>query len=159
MNWPSTFKRSDKHNPASFLVAWTSENFDIIVSFCMNYSTSMEDRKATLLLTNGQCSRVDCREPLWYMLYAMYLQQSRDEQQTGVTIHSNGIGFNRFDDKFLSGIAARNYSAGQLSHKETYHVAKCLKKYKRQILSLATPVKTEPEQLEFPLANSTTYSV
>lgn len=159
MNWPSTFKQSERFDPKSFLVAWTSENFDIIVSFCMEYCHYPKDRLATLLLTDGTCARVDCREPLFYMLYAMYLQQSRDEQQAGVTIHKDGVGFNRFDDYFLTSIAQRNYSAGLMSPKEVYHVAKSLKKYKKQILALGTPVKKEPEQLELPIAHSNTYSV
>lgn len=159
MNWPNTFVKSARFDPKSFDVAWTSENFDIITSFCMEYSTSMQNRNATLLLVNGEVACVDCREPLWYMLYAMYLQQSREEQQIGVTINKDGIGFNRFDDNFLSSIAKRNYSSGLLSNKETYYVAKCLKKYKRQILSLGNPVKRTEKQLELPLAIDTTYSV
>lgn len=159
MNWPPTFKRSDRLEPKAFDVAWTSENFDIVINFCINYSSSMESRYATLLCVDATEARVDCRGVLWYMLYAMYLQQSREEQQAGVTINKDGIGFNRFDDNFLSGIAQRNYSAGLMSNKETYYVARSLKKYKRQIMNLSNPVKKTAKQLELPIAIDRTYSV
>lgn len=79
---------------------------------------------------------------LYYMLEAMYELQTNGEQSSATTKARNGVGFNSFDARFLSSVYenARRYQ--QLSSGQAVHVAKALKKYKRQLLAI--PQKPNP---------------
>jgi hypothetical protein len=164
MNWPSTFQKATGFGSLSFEVAWTPQNFDTVILRCRSYCQNESGaRHATLSLVDGRELMVDCAHVLYYMLYAMYLQQSRDEQQSQDTIHDDGIGFSRFDANFLSSVAKKSYPHGVMTPAQVFHVAKSLKKYRRQILALAVPIKTPAKQLELNLekipTKDKTYSV
>jgi hypothetical protein len=73
-------------------------------------------------------------EHITALLRCLNERQSADEQESGFTIHQNGIGFNRLDAELLSSIA--KWSAdhgGYLTPKQEFCVRKRLRKYSRQL--------------------------
>lgn len=83
-------------------------------------------------------------------LLALYERQTADEQQIGATSHHNAVGFGGADAEFLSSVAERvivsrnqyrRVEGNCLSLKQRLAVAKCLKKYWRQLAEIAAEKK------------------
>ena len=76
-------------------------------------------------------------------LVRLFAWQTSDEQEQGVTSHTNGRGFNSVDAKFLSSLArqvsrSNGYSEGRkLSPKQLVWARKKLSKYAGQLASIA----------------------
>jgi len=72
------------------------------------------------------------------MLEALYARQTSDEQASGATRHDNSIGFSGCDSEFLSDVAAKTaVKRDFFSPKQCAAVAKCLKRYTRQLIEIA----------------------
>jgi len=64
----------------------------------------------------------------------LYSLQTKDEQQSDNTIHSNGEGFNGTDARYMTWVAKYLRSGGHLSGKHIEKVAHKLPKYWSQVL-------------------------
>ena len=64
----------------------------------------------------------------------LYSLQTRDEQQSENTIHSNGEGFNGVDSRYLTYVAKFLKNGGHLSGHHIQKVGKMLPKYWNQVL-------------------------
>ena len=95
---------------------------------------------------------------IWRMLQAMYKRQTSLEKETERTLVDNGMGFNSVDSNFLSSVAKESLKRWTLTPAQSRVVAKCLKKYIKQLVEIANehqeqqaPMpkkKKNPKQLE-----------
>jgi hypothetical protein len=69
-------------------------------------------------------------------IIVLHERQTREEQQSEVTIEANGVGFNAFDAKRLSYYANWLLGGKHLSGKHLEQAKRALPKYAKQILSL-----------------------
>ena len=74
---------------------------------------------------------------LYGALKKLYEQQTADEKQDGQTKNTNGVGFNKPDSQFLSGVAEFLLARGYLTDKQKYVTRKRLVKYNKQLTRLA----------------------
>lgn len=66
-------------------------------------------------------------------LVIVYRNQTTDEQMSELTVHSNGIGFNKADSPFMSSIADRVLSGLPISKKQYEMVRQIIQKYSGQV--------------------------
>lgn len=74
---------------------------------------------------------------LYGALKKLYEKQTEDEQQLGETTHTNGVGFNGVDSRFLSSVAEFLIKNGFLTIKQKSAVRKRLIKYNKQLTRIA----------------------
>lgn len=74
---------------------------------------------------------------LYGALKKLYAEQTADEQRMSETRHTNGVGFNKVDSKFLSSVAEFLLNRGYLTDKQKYCTRKRLVKYNKQLTKLA----------------------
>ena len=76
-----------------------------------------------------------------HALLKIYEYQTADEQVYGTTKHYNDVGFSGADAEILSSFAVQLQKKGFLSPKQMQIVAKKMKKYWKQILTVADETK------------------
>lgn len=74
---------------------------------------------------------------LYGALKKLYERQTEDEKQIGETSHTNGVGFNGVDSRFLSSVSEFLLKNGFLTYKQKLIVRKKLIKYNRQLTRIA----------------------
>ena len=70
-------------------------------------------------------------------LLAIYKLQTADERTHRFTKHTNGIGFNKRDAKFLSSLAESLREYGRLTPRQTKACRKVMAKYAGQLAKIA----------------------
>ena len=76
-------------------------------------------------------------------LMVVYDNQEPDEKTGEQSIHSNGMGFSKFDAKFLTSLARQYRNRGNLSPKQIVFLKKKIGRYWRQILAVSNLQKIE----------------
>lgn len=82
-------------------------------------------------------------------ILAIYGLQTADEQESEVTAHANGVGFNGVDAEFLSSLAKFYTTKGFLSPGQLKYGRKKIMKYTGQLVKIANnpaPVAVEADQ-------------
>lgn len=82
---------------------------------------------------------------IYRMLQAMYARQTADEQSSRFTKHTNSVGFNKFDADYLSKVARQSQAYKDLSPRQAVAVARLLRKYVGQLVSIAQSHSTQGE--------------
>lgn len=75
---------------------------------------------------------------LYRGILRIYDRQTQDEQNSEVTAHDNGIGFNSVDATILSSFAKQIASRNFLTPKQKEIARKKMAKYAGQLLTIAT---------------------
>lgn len=88
-----------------------------------------EDEVMNLLETNDKV--------LYGALKHLYTCQTEDEKKSSATREHNGVGFNAYDADFLTSICKQLLKKGTLSAKQKEVARKKLKKYRKQLVTLA----------------------
>ena len=81
------------------------------------------------------------------MLQALYKRQTENEKVRHESTTHNGIGFTKFDAKFLTSVAKNSQSYKNLSWKQAFAVGKALVKYRKQLLEIAIENKTKDQKV------------
>jgi hypothetical protein len=68
---------------------------------------------------------------------AIYNKQTADEQASEATTKHNGVGFGKFDAKFLSSVAKSCIKFGGLTPRQLVHARKQILKYSGQLARIA----------------------
>lgn len=77
--------------------------------------------------------------PQWAFraLVAIYRRQTADEQSSGHTVHSNGVGFSGADAEFGSSLAVQIMQGRSLSMRQIAYARKIAAKYAKQLERIA----------------------
>lgn len=78
-------------------------------------------------------------------VYALYERQTRDEQDAGVTVHHNKVGFSGCDAEILSSFARFWKKTGFLTPKQVALARKKLPKYRKQLAAIAAEKAAEKQ--------------
>lgn len=88
-------------------------------------------RKRELIEALERNDRLCCKA-----LTAIYAQQSEEEQEDGMTIFKNGVGFSSRDDVIGSSLAEQILAGRSMSSKQMPIVRKFAKRYSGQLVGL-----------------------
>ena len=79
-------------------------------------------------------------------LLKIYAQQTQSEKSVGQTEENNGVGFSRYDSKFLSSVAEGVQKYGHMTPKQAKIVQKIMPRYAGQLFRLTFPNYVAPKK-------------
>ena len=109
-----------------------------VVEFLSNIGVEIEEESKRVWTEEEIRYLIQTNDKVLYgALKKLYERQTEDERQIGETAHSNGVGFNGVDSRFLSSVSEFLIKRGFLTDKQKMIVRKKLIKYNKQLTRIA----------------------
>lgn len=128
----------DVRSIPSFLTNKGNDTQDAIVKWLSENGIEVEEENKRVWTEEEILYLIQTNDKVLYgALKKLYEKQTEDEQQYGETTHSNGVGFNGVDSRFLSSVSEFLIARGFLTDKQKVIVRKKLIKYNKQLTRIA----------------------